>query len=169
MDTKCKEDEPFYRIDGDFTEEGCTDILYIGYVSEVHYQSLLIDYTERSTQSEALDENVAEEESFEIPFVEDQEEEMEIDYLEEKFDTDDGPTFKEKITQERDDICPSCRKTFKNLIMHIKRSKKCKISDSDLRNLEEKSKNIRKEKVKVNKRNCMVKNRNDKIKRREKL
>ena len=44
MDTKCKEDEPYYKIDGDFTGNGCTDVLYIGYVSGVHYQSLLVDY-----------------------------------------------------------------------------------------------------------------------------
>ena len=67
MDTKCNTDEPYYTIDGDFTGEGCTNILYIGYVSEVHYQSLLIDYT----RSEASDENVTKEESLDLPSVED--------------------------------------------------------------------------------------------------
>ena len=178
MDTKCREDEPFYRIDGDFTGEGCTDILYIGYVSEVHYQSLLIDYAERTTQGEASDENVDEDGSLSLPSVEDQEEEIDIDDDQEELVTD-HTTIEGRITQEKDDRCSTCRKTFKNLIMHIKRSQKCKVSDSDLRKLEERSRNIRKEKLKINKRNYNVKHRNDdnkkkshnewNFKRREKL
>ena len=45
-------------------------------------------------------------------------------------------------------------------------SRKCKVLDSDLRRLEEKSKNIRKEKQKVYMCNYMVKNRNDDTKKR---
>ena len=59
MDTKCTVEEPYYRIDGDFDGEGTTDILYIGYVSEVHYQALLIDHTEEICYSDEDNENDA--------------------------------------------------------------------------------------------------------------
>merc|ERR1712012_203391 len=65
MDTKCKEDEPYYTIDGDFSGEGCSDILYIGYVSGVHYQSLSVDYDKEFTVSddsfEVLDDGLEQE------------------------------------------------------------------------------------------------------------
>ena len=44
MDTKCNEKEPYYIIDGHFDDNDNIGLLYIGYVSEVHYQSLLYDY-----------------------------------------------------------------------------------------------------------------------------
>ena len=198
MDTKCRPEEPYYRIEGDFTGESCTDILYIGYVSEVHYQSLLIDYTE-SVEIDTLDENVSEEESFKLPSIEDQKEEMNIDdqkegmvvddstkddeiyhsdedseadvtedideiYYSDEDREDDGTdlTLPRTIKQEKEDRCPICRKTFKNLIMHIRRGKKCKVLDSDLRRLEERSKIIEKE----IKRNWARKNR-EKLKRED--
>ena len=163
MDTKCKEDEPFYRIDGDF-DDCCTDILYIGYVSEVHYQSLLLDdYSDEDTDIEesgrvvdddvkngqniSLEEDssvdrlvtdgaVIDDESSDLPSLEYQEEE--------KNDVSDSTSSK----QEDNERCPSCRKNFKHVLKHIKKSKKCKVKDADIRRLEERSKMIRKEKVK---------------------
>ena len=152
MDTKCKEDEPFYRIDGDF-DDCCTDILYIGYVSEVHYQSILLDdYSDEDTDIEesvrvvdndlknrqnisveedssvdrlVKDGAVIDDESSDLPSLEYQEEE--------KNDVSDSTSSK----QEDNERCPSCRKNFKHVLKHIKKSKKCKVKDADIRRLEE--------------------------------
>ena len=62
MDTKCREDEPYYTIDGNFSGEGCTYILYIGYVSGVHYQSLLVDY---DLEFEVIDHSMEDEDELE--------------------------------------------------------------------------------------------------------
>ena len=187
MDTKCKEDEPFYTIDGDFTGEGCADILYIGYFSEVHYQSLLIDYGVEHTKDDI---------SVEYEDM-DNEEDMQEDYhgndvqfddskkikkikldleLEEMQRTDDIETkddetwepSKDKVSDNR---CPSCKKTFKNVLLHIKKSKKCKISDTELRKLEGISKRKRKENVLENTKKYLSRLRNkedpDTLKRKQ--
>ena len=55
-------------------------------------------------------------------------------------------------TQERkekeEDRCQSCLKTFKNLLQHFRKSKKCKVSDLEIRKLEERSKIINKDRKK---------------------
>ena len=153
MDTKCNEVEPYYTIDGDFAGEGCSDILYIGYYSEVHYQSLMIDYGNRnaevppeSLEYNSIDENLKDEDS-------NKNKKFKLDKdVEEKHnkDDDDNVTFEPSGSEELDDTCPSCKKKFKKVLLHIKKSKVCKISDADIRKLDEKSKRKRNDNVKKN-------------------
>ena len=148
MDTKCNKDEPYYTIDGNFGGEGCSDILYIGYFSEVHYQSLMIDYSVEHTETDISMEN----EDM------DNEKALEEDSHENSVNFDDSKKNKKikleddvlepSRMKELDNRCPCCHKTFKNLLLHIKKSKKCKISKEEQRELDEKSKGIRKEKWK---------------------
>ena len=175
MDTKCKEEEPYYIVDGDFDDDYSSDILYIGYVSQVHYQSLLIvDSVESDEDGQNGIDLTMEEEghedrmetdkvngsyaSLDLPSLEEQE-------IEENFeDAIDSTTGREVKDQkyEIDDRCPSCRKTFKSLLMHIQRNKKCKASaDGYLRKLEERSKLIKKEQKRVRIRRYRTKVKNE--------
>ena len=139
MDTKCKEEEPFYTIDGDLSGQGCTDILYIGYLSDVHYQSLLIDYIRDNMDISASVENMdIDEEDLDIKVRDEKANTIKKQKLQNNEETgkmDDYSSGK----QEDDDRCPVCLKTFKKVLTHIKRSKKCQVTDADLRKLEEKS------------------------------
>ena len=49
METGAKE---AYSIEGDIDDEGSDEVLYIGYVSKVHYQSLLLNDSESSTETD---------------------------------------------------------------------------------------------------------------------
>ena len=53
METEAKKDTPTYSIEGDLDDQGSDDVLFIGYVSKVHYQSLLLDYSERSRDTDS--------------------------------------------------------------------------------------------------------------------
>ena len=46
METEAKKETPYYSIEGDLDDQGSDEVLYIGYVSKVHYQSLLLDDSE---------------------------------------------------------------------------------------------------------------------------
>ena len=163
MDTKCTEEEPYYTIDGDFTGECCTDILYIGYVSEVHYQSLLLNYSMESgyayediEMDDSEKEDIDETSSKNISMEEDDSvDRMETDDVIEEDEEEERLVHNKKVlhthesfSKQKEEICQSCKKTFKNMIMHIKRNKKCKISDAELRKLEERSKQIKRERKK---------------------
>ena len=59
----------------------------------------------------------------------------------------------QEYPQDADDKkCPVCKKQLKNVLLHIRKSNICKsrVSDDKLRELESKSKKIRKEKVNKN-------------------
>ena len=130
MDTSCKKDEPYYSIDGDLDDEGCVDVLYIGYVSNVHYQSLLVDYTE-----------------------EDMDTDDSVEVNEESVSSNKDEVLNENSNKEKiGDQCPVCKKVFKRVLKHMKQSKRCKVSDEDIRRIEERSRNIRREKHKVHQR-----------------
>ena len=67
METEAKKETPYYSIEGDIDDQGSDEILYIGYVSKVHYQSLLLDDSERSREmdeSEVSDLGEGEEQKF---------------------------------------------------------------------------------------------------------
>ena len=49
METGAKE---AYSIEGDIDDEGSDEVLYIGYVSKVHYQSLLLNDSESSSETD---------------------------------------------------------------------------------------------------------------------
>ena len=132
-----------YTYNGDpnpETFDEARETLYIGVTNNTHFQSLL------PTESTDLDQESTEENSeleemntYEVPESNDEREEV-SDELGEN-----------PLTSKMDEKCPSCRKVFKNLLLHIKKSKKCKITDKELRRLEEVSVNIKKEANRVRK------------------
>ena len=150
MDTKCKKEEPHYTIDGDFSGEGCRETLYIGYVSGVHYQSLLLDYdVEILMSDDSSEEEVDIDHCMEENEIVDAEKNLNVDVAEEKdpgTESQSSPVV-QKDKEKDDERCPSCRKTFKKLLMHITRSNKCSLPEASLRKLEERSKLIKREKV----------------------
>ena len=169
MDTKCNEDDPYYTINGDFTGEGCSAILFIGYYSEVHYQSLLIDYDNGNADVsqegfEPIEEPMEDEDSdFQQNYVkiDDRGKRIKLDEecteMPRAYNDGNKPLKKEEL----DNRCPKCFKTFKKLLLHIKKSQKCKVSDADLRKLDEKSRMKRNENVKENMKKYLSRLRNE--------
>ena len=55
METGAKKETPYYSIEGDIDDQGSEEVLYIGYVSKVHYQSLLLDDSESTRVMDDLE------------------------------------------------------------------------------------------------------------------
>ena len=83
-----------------------------------------------------------------------------MDDLEEEDEVQKLTKFKEdRITkvenessqkEKENDTCPSCGKKFARLLQHIKVNKKCKVSEQEMKKIDERSKIIRKEKNRIN-------------------
>ena len=125
-----------YTYNGDpnpDTYDEARETLHIGVTNNTHFQSLLPD--------EALEEA-----SESQPMTKDEEAEGD--------DNSENSNINNKNTSETaedsvDDKCPSCKKPLKNILLHIKKSNKCQVSDKQLKELERRSKIIRKEKKKI--------------------
>merc|ERR1712048_403131 len=71
------------------------------------------------------------------------EEERHTNFIDDKVT---GVEKKSTLIEKEIDECPSCGKKFKSIMKHLVQTKKCKISDQEMRKLEERSKIIRREK-----------------------
>ena len=114
METEAKEETPYYSIEGDLDDQGSDEVLYIGYVSKVHYQSLLLDDSENTAEmddSEVSDlEEMENESKIEEKLVDDLDEERDqklIKFPENKItktETKSSPKEKEKIEEVPNDF-----------------------------------------------------------------
>ena len=109
METTAKEGTPYYSIEGDLDDQGSDDVLFIGYVSKVHYQSLLLDDSERSTE---IDDS---ELSMETSEIEDREM-KDAQKLETKKGSINNMENDFTRNEKEDDKCPSCGKKFQRLL-----------------------------------------------------
>ena len=111
------------------------ETLYIGVSNNTHFQSLLPDEAvEEESEEEAPDSQVLKEV-----------EQAEGDDKSEKTKIAKDNNASEADKETVDNKCPSCRNSYKNLLLHIKKSKRCQVSDQDIMKLESKSKTIKKE------------------------
>ena len=110
-----------------FTGEGCTYVLYIGYVSGVHYQSLLVDYDlefevidhsmededeleklENSGDDGGLEENMEVGDSGDVDYIEKSIEAHDTDDFQKPIDKDEGkvPSAPDSLSERKtDQIC----------------------------------------------------------------
>ena len=146
MDNTAESSYPVYGGDN------LRETLYIGVFNNTHFQSLLKDEPEEEpsdTEEEDIpcsldlsnnEINSSDESDKNMALSEESEKQMDISQ-ESEDDMD--------VSQpEDDDKCPCCKKKLKNVLLHIRKSVKCRSSvpDHELRKLEEKSKTIRKQK-----------------------
>ena len=167
VDTACNPESPFYTINGTLQPSNQQPLI-LGLVTHTHFQSLLtteinfftgnnegeedIENSEQNNVNENLDdaEDAADDE---IYISDNEDDDIYISDNEDDniyfSDNEDGEDFKD-LDQQHGTECPSCKKVFKNVLLHIHRSKACKhsVKAEDLMKLEEKSKTIYKAKQK---------------------
>ena len=172
FDTTCTKNHPYFTINGSLEESHYSyGALYLGLAHEKHYQSLIENDDDEKDMNDKEEDMIENNDIYpydatinqddEIYYSEedeagkDDENEDEIYYSEEE---DEASRENEKgdeiINDDKDEHnkCPVCKKEFKNLLLHIRKAKKCnsKIDYKEMMELENRSKVIRKDKVRQN-------------------